>query len=45
MIYVKDGAERHLSIPDHKTLKIGLLIKLIKAAGLTPQEFEELGRK
>ena len=42
MIYTKPGETKHLSIPKHRTLKRGTLDKLIKAAGLTVQEFEEL---
>lgn len=45
MIYKKQGAVKHLSIPDHRTLKTGTLNKLIKAAGLNLQEFEELRLK
>jgi predicted RNA binding protein YcfA (HicA-like mRNA interferase family) len=30
---------RHLSVPDHDTLKPGLLSDLIKRAGLTVEEF------
>lgn len=42
MIYKKQGEEKHLSIPNHRTLKTGTLNKLIKAAGLNLQEFDEL---
>ena len=42
MIYKKPDEEKHLSIPNHRTLKTGTLNKLIKAAGLNLQEFEEL---
>ena len=42
MIYIKHDETKHLSIPKHKTLKIGTLRKLIKAAGLTTEKFEDL---
>ena len=38
----KEGSKVSLSIPKHKELKPGLLRHLIKAAGLTVDEFEEL---
>jgi predicted RNA binding protein YcfA (HicA-like mRNA interferase family) len=31
-----------LSVPDHKTVRIGLLRNVIRDAGLTPQDFEKL---
>ena len=31
-----------ISIPRHRTVKIGLLLSKIKAAGITPEEFQEL---
>jgi predicted RNA binding protein YcfA (HicA-like mRNA interferase family) len=30
-----------ISIPRHGSVKVGLLLSKIKAAGLTPEEFEE----
>jgi predicted RNA binding protein YcfA (HicA-like mRNA interferase family) len=39
MIYYREADGRHLSIPDHWELGRGLLRKLIKQAGLTPEEF------
>ena len=38
----KEGSKVTLSIPKHKELKPGLLRYLIKAAGLTVDEFEGL---
>ena len=38
----KEGLKVTLSIPKHKELKPGLLRHLIKAAGLTVDEFEGL---
>ena len=42
MIYYREADGRHLSIPDHRELGRGLLHKLIKQAGLTPEEFVRL---
>jgi predicted RNA binding protein YcfA (HicA-like mRNA interferase family) len=40
--YVLKHPERPtISIPRHGTVKVGLLLSKIKAAGLTPEEFEE----
>ncbi len=43
-ILKREGHEYHLTIPMHqgKTVGPGLLKKLIKAAGMTPEEFTEL---
>lgn len=38
-IMKKAGHRNHLSIPNHKTLKAGLLRSLISAAGVTVDEF------
>ncbi len=38
----KEGSKVTLSVPKHKELKPGLLRHLIKASGLTVEEFEEL---
>lgn len=38
----KEGSKVTLSIPKHRELKPGLLRGLIKAAGLTVEEFEKL---
>ncbi len=37
-----EGSKVTLSVPKHKELKPGLLRHLIKAAGLTIEEFEKL---
>ena len=42
MIYYREADRRHLSIPDHRELGRGLLRKLIKQAGLTPEQFVRL---
>jgi len=42
MIYYREAGGRHLSIPDHRELGRGLLRKLIKQAGLAPEEFARL---
>lgn len=44
MILIKPGVPRVLSIPDHKELRLPLLRKLIKDAGLTVARFVELLR-
>jgi predicted RNA binding protein YcfA (HicA-like mRNA interferase family) len=41
MIYKAPG-RKPLSIPDHRELDIGLLRRLIRDAGITPQVFAEL---
>lgn len=38
----KEGSKVTLSVPKHKELKPGLLRGLIKAAGLSVEEFEKL---
>lgn len=38
----KEGSKITLSVPKHKKLKPGLLRGLIKAAGLSVEEFEKL---
>ena len=38
----KEGSKVTLSVPKHKELKPGLLRDLIKAAGLSLEEFEKL---
>jgi predicted RNA binding protein YcfA (HicA-like mRNA interferase family) len=45
MIYFRESDGRHLSIPDHRELGRGILRKLVRQAGLTPEEFAELHRK
>lgn len=39
MILVKNGARATLSVPDHKEVARGTLRALIRAAGLTVEEF------
>lgn len=40
----REGLNLILSIPRHRTVKKGLLVKLIKRAGLTVEEFWEYHR-
>ena len=42
MIYYREADGRHLSIPDHRQLGRGILRKLIRQAGLTPEQFVRL---
>ena len=42
IIIVKDDISVMLSVPDHRQLEPGALRALIRKAGLTAQEFEEL---
>jgi len=42
VMLVKLGYPYTLSVPQHKELGIGILKKLVKQAGLTAQEFNEL---
>ena len=42
MILVKEGSMATLSVPDHKEVARGTLRSLIRAAGLTVDEFLEL---
>ena len=39
IVLVKDGCNVTLSVPDHKEVAKGTLRSLIRAAGLTVQEF------
>jgi predicted RNA binding protein YcfA (HicA-like mRNA interferase family) len=39
---LKHPSRPTISIPRHRVVKIGLLLSKIKAAGTTPEEFEEL---
>ena len=39
MIFVKEGSMVTLSVPDHKEVARGTLRSLIRAAGLTVEEF------
>lgn len=42
---VKEGHPANLSIPQHRELGTGLLLKQIKRAGLTVDEFLDLRRR
>jgi len=42
VILVKDGQPATLSVPDHKQLAKGTLRSLIRAAGMTTEDFEAL---
>ncbi|MGC8724920.1 MAG: type II toxin-antitoxin system HicA family toxin [Acidobacteriota bacterium] len=42
LVLVKEGVRVNLSIPQHKELSVGTLRALIRAAGLTVDEFLEL---
>ena len=42
MILYREADGRHLSVPDHRELGRGILRKLIRQAGLTPEEFARL---
>ena len=42
VILVKDGHPATLSVPDHKELAKGTLRSLIRAAGMTTEDFETL---
>lgn len=39
VVLTKGGVRVNLSVPDHRTLDRGLLRKLIRAAGLSVEEF------
>lgn len=42
LMLTKDGIRANLSVPQHKELAVGTLRSLIRAAGLTVDEFLEL---
>jgi hypothetical protein len=42
MVLFRADPPTTLVVPDHKTLKVGLLRKLVDQAGLTTEEFLEL---
>ncbi|MBI4828755.1 MAG: type II toxin-antitoxin system HicA family toxin [Nitrospinae bacterium] len=42
LVMVKDGIRANLSIPQHKELSTGTLRSLIRAAGMTVDEFLKL---
>jgi hypothetical protein len=41
-VLIKPGIRANLSIPQHKELSVGTLRALIRAAGMTVEEFTEL---
>ncbi|MCL4242344.1 MAG: type II toxin-antitoxin system HicA family toxin [Dehalococcoidia bacterium] len=45
VVLVRHGNPANLSIPQHRELGTGLLLRQIKRAGLTVDEFLELRRK
>jgi predicted RNA binding protein YcfA (HicA-like mRNA interferase family) len=45
VILVKDGHPATLSVPDHKELAKGTLRSLIRAAGMTTDDFEALANE
>ena len=45
IILVKEGQMATLSVPDHREVAKGTLRSLIRASGLTPDEFISLMRK
>ena len=45
IVITKEGHIATLSIPDHAEVARGTLRSLIRAAGLTPAEFVEVGRR
>lgn len=45
MILVKDGSWATLSVPDHKVVAPGTLRSLIRASGLTVEQFAILAKK
>ena len=45
VVMVKDGSMASLSVPDHKEVARGTLRSLVRASGLTVDEFIELTRK
>ena len=42
MVLEKQGVREHLSIPDHREVRVGTLLREIRKAGLTAAEFIEL---
>lgn len=45
MILVKEGSWASLSVPDHREIAQGTLRSLIRAAGMTAEEFIAMARK
>ena len=42
LVLIKKGVRCNLSVPQHKELSVGTLRALIRNAGLTVEEFQEL---
>jgi predicted RNA binding protein YcfA (HicA-like mRNA interferase family) len=42
LVLINPGVRANLSIPQHKELSVGMLRALIRAAGMTVEEFLEL---
>ena len=42
MILTKPGEQHSVNIPDHREVRVGTLLKELKKAGLTRDEFIEL---
>lgn len=45
MILVKDGSMATLSVPDHREIAPGTLRSLVRASGLTVEQFIALAKK
>jgi len=45
IVMTKEGHIASLSIPDHKEIAKGTLRSLIRAAGLTPEEFDKASKR
>ena len=45
IILIKDGQTATLSVPDHKEVAKGTLRSLIRSAGITVSEFQEVLKK
>jgi predicted RNA binding protein YcfA (HicA-like mRNA interferase family) len=45
MMLIKDGSSATLSVPDHKEIAKGTLRSLIRASGMTVEQFISLGRR
>ena len=45
MILVKEGSWATLSVPDHREVAPGTLRSLVRASGLTVEQFLALGKK
>ena len=45
MMLIKDGSSATLSVPDRKEIAKGTLRSLIRASGMTVEQFISLGRR